>query len=280
MDDKLSPITDGLSPRDQARCRPALYEDLAQGERELRQMFREAPSRIAPAGMVLIAPERPNQSLYALHRGWACRIREWPDGRRIVPEIYVPGDLIGFETALRTRPADEVVAIQPVTVQALDAEIVSGLLARRSTATYLAWLISETQRRAERRADRLARFDAQERLAEMLVDLHERLRRRELVTAGSFNLPLTQQQIADHLGLTVVHVNRTLRLLREAKIAIVDKHVVMIRDMVRLRQLASREMSATAGKAATVSGTVADERLSHPLQPAGAAAGGEPADED
>ncbi|MDB5406483.1 MAG: Crp/Fnr family transcriptional regulator [Rhodospirillales bacterium] len=266
-EDNLSPGSGELGQTERPRCRPALYEDLAQGARELRQMFGEAPSRIAPAGAILIAPERPSQSLYVLRRGWACRTREWPDGRRVIPEIYVPGDLIGFESALRTRPADEVVAIQSVTLQAVDADVVSGLLAQRTTATYLAWLIGEAQRRAEARADRLARFDAQERLAEMLVDLHERLRRRELVTAGSFNLPLTQQQMADHLGLTVVHVNRTLRLLREEKIAIVDRHVVMLRDMARLRQLARQEKSSATGPKAT---EAAVERLSHALRPAGA----------
>jgi CRP/FNR family transcriptional regulator len=262
MEDDLSHGAAELGQLDRMRCRPALYEELAQGERALRKMFREAPSRIVPAGSVLIAPDRPSPALYALHRGWACRIREWPDGRRIIPEIYVPGDLIGLEAALRTRPADEVVAIQPATVQTVDSEVVSGLLARPGTATYLAWLICEAQRRAEDRADRLARFDAQERLAEMLIDLHERLRRRELVTAGSFNLPLTQQQIADHLGLTVVHVNRTLRLLREEKIAIVDRHVVIIRDMLRLRRLACRETNGAA------SPEIAVERLSRPLSAA------------
>jgi CRP/FNR family transcriptional regulator len=264
MEDDLSHGTGELGQLDRMRCRPALYEELAQGERALRKMFRESPSRIVPAGTVLIAPDRPSPALYALHRGWACRIREWPDGRRIIPEIYVPGDLIGLEAALRTRPADEVVAIQPATVQTVDSEVVSGLLARPGTATYLAWLICEAQRRAEDRADRLARFDAQERLAEMLIDLHERLRRRELVTAGSFNLPLTQQQIADHLGLTVVHVNRTLRLLREEKIAIVDRHVVIIRDMLRLRRLACRETNGTASPEIPV------ERLSRPLSAADA----------
>jgi CRP/FNR family transcriptional regulator len=225
---------------DQSRCHPTIYEDLVQGERELHQMFHDSPSRIAPAKTILITPERPSQWLYALRQGWACRIREWPNGRRVIPEIYVPGDLIGFESALQTRPADEVVAIQPVSLQEIGADVVFGLLARRTTATYFAWLISEAQRRAEARANRLARFDAQERLAVMLVDLHERLRRRELVTATSFNLPLTQQQIADHLGLTIVHVNRSLRFLREEKIAIVDRPIVMIRDMARLRQLAGR----------------------------------------
>lgn len=227
---------------DETRCHPALYEDLAQGERELRKIFIESPARKFQAGMALALPERSGPALCLLQRGWACRIRAWPDGRRVIPEIYVPGDVIGVETAMRARPADEVVALQPLAVHELDGSAISGLLEHPATATYLAWLISEAQRRAERRADRLAHFDARERLAEMLLELHERLRRRELLTAGSFNLPLTQQQIADHLGLTVVHANRTLRLLREEKIAIVDRHVVVIRDMVRLRSLAKRDM--------------------------------------
>jgi CRP/FNR family transcriptional regulator, anaerobic regulatory protein len=213
-------------------------------------MFRDAPSRIVPAGSTLVSPDRPNDALYALNQGWACRIREWSDGRRTIPEIYVPGDLIGIESLLRTRSSDEVVAIQPATIRTMGYDVVSALVAQPATATYLAWLISEAQQRAEDRADRLARFEAPGQVADMLVDLHERLRRRELVTAGSFRLPLTQRQIADHLGLTVVHVNRTLRMLREEKIAIVDRHSVMIRDMAKLRQLAGR---ATASFARTES---------------------------
>jgi CRP-like cAMP-binding protein len=231
---------------DQSRCHPTIYEDLVQGERELRQMFRDSPLKILPAGTILIDPVRLSRSLYLLRRGWACRTREWPDGRRVISECYVERDLIGFESALRTRPVEEVVAIQPVSLQAIDADVVSRLLAQSTTATYLVWLIAEAQRRAEARADRLARFDARERLAEMLLDLHERLCRPELVAAVSFNLPLTQQQIADHLGLTVVHVNRTLRLLREEKIATVDRRVVMIRDMERLRRLARRHVDGGA----------------------------------
>jgi CRP-like cAMP-binding protein len=230
---------------DQSRCRPDLYEALAQGEHELRRMFLDATRRIVPQGSTLVAPA---PALHTLHGGWACRIREWPDGRRIISEIYVPGDLIGLDSALRVRPSDEVVAIQPATVQTLRADVVPELLAQTSTATYFAWLLSEAQRRADRRAEQLARFDAVERLAEMLVDLHERLHRRELSTPSSFNLPLTQQQIADYLGITVVHVNRSLRLLREEKIAAVDRHDVIIRSMARLRQFAGRTSDDVPGR--------------------------------
>ena len=66
----------------------------------------------------------------------------------------------------------------------------------------------------------------------------DRLRHRDLINRPTFNLPLTQEQIADHLGLTLVHINRTLRRLREEKIVLVERQVVIIQDIERLRELA------------------------------------------
>ena len=54
----------------------------------------------------------------------------------------------------------------------------------------------------------------------------------------TFNVPLTQEQMADHLGLTLVHVNRTLGRLREERIVLVDRQVVIIMDLDRLRDAA------------------------------------------
>jgi CRP/FNR family transcriptional regulator, anaerobic regulatory protein len=257
--------------------RPAVYEDLAQGEHDLRRAFERAPSGVALAGTELISAAQPSEALYVLRRGWACRVRVWPDGRRAIPEIHLPGDLVGLGAALRARPADAVVTVEPVTFRALDAADVARLLTRPSTGAYLAWLAGEAQLRAERRADLIARFGARQRIAAMLLDFYERLRRRELIKAASYNLPLKQQQIGDHLGLTVVHVNRTLRQLREQKVAILDRHVVMIRDMERLRNLANDDFGTTSERAATDDGTP----IGQPSRtPASAGAAGEPGAED
>ena len=77
----------------------------------------------------------------------------------------------------------------------------------------------------------------QDRMIELLVDIHDRLHRRGLIARPSFNLPLTQEQMADYLGLTMVHVNRTLRQLREEKLALIDRQVVIIMDLPRLREI-------------------------------------------
>ena len=72
----------------------------------------------------------------------------------------------------------------------------------------------------------------------MLLDIHDRMLRRGLIRRPRFNLPLTQEQIADHLGLTLVHVNRILRRLREEGIAAIDRQLVVIERFDVLRELA------------------------------------------
>jgi hypothetical protein len=75
----------------------------------------------------------------------------------------------------------------------------------------------------------------------MVLDFYTRLRRRSLITGCSYNLALTQVKIGYYLGLTVVHINRLLRSLREARIVNLEKHCVTILDLERLTSLAQNE---------------------------------------
>ena len=199
---------------------------------------KAAPLRIAAGGTVL-GPNAARDLVYRLSIGWACRAVGWPDGRRAIIDINLPGDIVGIEAALLDPLADEVVAITALGIQAIDAATLAELMAQPPAAAAVFWLLAEQQRRIDRLAAALARRDAHERLALMLVDLYDRLRQRGLIGGASYALPLTQQQIGDHLGLTLVHVNRVLRSLREQKIVSIDRHVVTIRDLDRLRQLAA-----------------------------------------
>jgi DNA-binding transcriptional regulator LsrR (DeoR family) len=75
----------------------------------------------------------------------------------------------------------------------------------------------------------------------MVLDFYARLQRRRLITGSTFSLPLTQVQIGGYLGLTVVHVNRVLRSLRDERIVNVERHCVTILDLDRLTSLAQNE---------------------------------------
>src|SRR5690349_5083813 len=125
--DRGREVTGGAGERNRTLCRPSLHEELAAGERDLRRAFDAAESRIVPAGAALISLGRPSEALFRLRRGWACRIAEWPDGRRVVREIHCPGDIIGLGAALRASSADTVVAAEALTVRALDVGIVAEL---------------------------------------------------------------------------------------------------------------------------------------------------------
>jgi CRP-like cAMP-binding protein len=114
-------------------------------------------------------------------------------------------------------------------------------MAYRPAALYVAWLLSKRQQRADLRLAAISCLDASGRLAMMLLDFYTRLRRKELVTGSTYNLPLTQVQIGNYLGLTVVYINRVLRSLREAGIVNLEKHCVTILDLERLTRLAVTE---------------------------------------
>jgi hypothetical protein len=79
----------------------------------------------------------------------------------------------------------------------------------------------------------------------MILDFYTRLHRRKLIPGSVYNLPLTQTQIGNYLGLTVVHINRVLRALRQARTVTLEKHCVTIHDLELLRSLAENGEAET-----------------------------------
>jgi CRP/FNR family transcriptional regulator, anaerobic regulatory protein len=100
-------------------------------------------------------------------------------------------------------------------------------------------LMGEARWRVDRHMASVTRCDARGRIAALVLGIYERLRRRELILRPTYNLPLTQEQVADHLGITMVHVSRTLRRMREERLLLVDRQVVIILDLEELRRAAA-----------------------------------------
>src|SRR5206468_2582370 len=96
----------------------------------------------------------------------------------------------------------------------------------------------EDERRLHNYVIGLGRADAEERLAMMLVEFHGRLARAGLFRNGAYPWPLTQQDMADFLGLTVVHVNRVVQRLRREGLVTVGKGTVQIHKLAALHKIA------------------------------------------
>ena len=116
----------------------------------------------------------------------------------------------------------------------------------RSVYRYIAFLLGLRQRRSDGLLAAISGLDARGRVATMLLDFYTRLRRRKLTSGSTYNLPLSQVQIGDYLGLTVVHINRVLRSLRSERIVDLEKHCVTVLDLDRLVIMARKGGTASS----------------------------------
>jgi CRP-like cAMP-binding protein len=217
-----------------------LRDEVALGRRRLSTIFGSASPRLLEAGELFPGADFSNK-IYYLRAGWACQIRDLANSRRAILDVYLPGDVIGIDRAVLTRPLEHILTLTPATVEGiLGEDTLIELMSDPSIALYITCLLGQRQRRMDRLLAAISCLDARGRLATMLLDFYKRLRRRKLISAPIYNLPLTQVEIGNYLGLTAAHINRALRSLRSEQIVNVEKHSVMILNLERLAILAQK----------------------------------------
>jgi CRP/FNR family transcriptional regulator, anaerobic regulatory protein len=195
-----------------------------------------APPIVAEKGAVLLDHHRSG-GLLVLRSGWAIRVHHLPNGKRAILDVYLPGELLGSDAVLGKTPIGSIIALGQVSYERIEAGKVARLMEDASVALSLWSACVDEQARVDLLAAMLARGDAQERISAFLLNLDGRLARKKLAVSGTFRLPMTQAEIGDHLGLTVVHVNRVLRQLRQAGLVFLHRGKVSI-DSEGLRSIA------------------------------------------
>lgn len=204
----------------------------------LWQAFAELPYRAVGRDTVIAGSSNPEPSVFLIRSGFAYRACSLADGRRAILDVLMPGDISGVDYAVTGRAEVEVVAAERVAYQALNRDAFGELLKNPAIATSALARLAEARSRSDRLVAMIGRLDARGRLAALLLDTYDRLRRRRLLNQPTFKLPLTQEQIADHLGLTLVHVNQTLRRMREEGLVQVERQIVIILNFDGLRAFA------------------------------------------
>ena len=179
-------------------------EDLSCVERALAATTKVAARRtIVEKGEHMVAP-------LALVSGWAARIQTLMDGRRQILQIWLPGDVIGQFDQCRNPAPIAIQCLTPVEFARLDtAPPADSALARALTIG-----AAQVEFHLLNQVTRLGRLSAYERVANLLLELRDRLALAGCSNGRRFAFPLTQEVLADVIGLTSVHLNRTLQLLR------------------------------------------------------------------
>ena len=218
----------------------AIAQEVRTAGRRLRDAFLQKPMRFAHRDEPIVRLTDPGPPVILLHSGLAFRCCVLGDGRRAILNIVLPGDFIGLDHLVLNGASEEIIrAANRVGYHALPpSELWALMMQDQAINRKVVTLLAEMRWRSDRLAASIGRLDARARVCVMVFDIYERLHRNGLNDRLTFNLPLTQEQIADHLGLTLVHVNRTLKRLRQEQILIVDRQVVIILDLDRLRECA------------------------------------------
>jgi CRP-like cAMP-binding protein len=165
--------------------------------------------------------------------GWACDLRMLPDGRRQIFTFLLPGDTIDLRRA-QNMGSRAIVALTQVVVVGRPVE-------RGSPEGGATGGLEDGSARAEQRLYdhlvRLGRLTTRERVIHLLLEFRDRLERVGLVKGDSFKVPITQEVLADALGLSVVHINRTLRELREKDLVLIKSGSVTLNNRPKLMAL-------------------------------------------
>jgi CRP/FNR family transcriptional regulator len=218
--------------------RPEFLRPLLRGEEKIGELLKGSTFRLR-AGDVLIEAGAEHRFVYRLLEGWACRSRLLADGRNQFILVFLPGDLFAVKSMFITHHPDAVIAISAIIAQRIDYRELHDAYSHDSDiATRCIWQVIEEERRLHSWVTSLGQGSAEERLALLLVDFRGRLILSGTIPPDSlsYEMPLTQVQLSDHLGITPVHVNRVLRVFREGGLATVREGRVCIDNLDMLTQ--------------------------------------------
>ncbi|AWN48669.1 hypothetical protein DK419_21835 [Methylobacterium terrae] len=244
------PLARSLGPPDAVLRRLSAYAPLAPDEEALLRQITARPAPVAPRTELVRdgdAAPRPQ----VLVEGWACRQRLLADGRRQIVVVLLPGDLIGLDRRRRPLPFGSVTTLTAAQVceagplrerAARGGAAGDGTGAGTGEGTGLAAALRQAREMEEiwlvNQVVRLGRQTAYERVAHFLLELRERLSTVDRVQDDRFSFPITQEVLADALGLSVVHMNRTMQQLRRDGLIEQRATAITLRDVPALVSIA------------------------------------------
>ena len=205
-----------------------------------RQALEDAAlfARAVPAGASLVGEGEATDRLIVVISGWAGRFKTTRSGDRQIIGLALPGDLANLNTMLLARSGYGVRAFTDVHAVAFDRQRVLQLASQHpGIARTLTWLALVETEWLGQWLMCLGRQSAMQRLAHLFCELSARLDGQPH-RHGGYELPLTQEHIADLLGLTPVHVNRTMQQLRANGLVTISRRSFSVLNVRALESLA------------------------------------------
>ena len=197
------------------RALPVMLDNSAE-ELGFIESLRVGQTRLR-AGATLLHEGQRDGPLATLFSGWAFRYKTLQDGRRQILNFLLPGDFIGLQQKMAGESPHGVEAITDVVLCTFPRDALWRLHQQMPSLGYdITWLAAHEESIVDENLISVGRRTAAERVAMLLIRLYKRAAALQPAGAGrSVPFPITQQHVADALGLSLVHTNKTLRRLHK-----------------------------------------------------------------
>jgi CRP-like cAMP-binding protein len=209
----------------------------AEEERAIRALVSHTID--LPPDQIFIHAGRELSESTLLLDGWMARAKDLPSGQRQLAELQISGDFVDLHGFTLKRLDHDVITLSRCRVAIVPHDRLKELTERFPHLTRLYWFMTNLDAAIQREWTlSLGRRTAIARMAQLFCELRRRLEVIGLSQGNSYDFPLTQVEIGESLGLTAVHVNRTLQELRRKGVLELQHRRVTILDVEALEGIA------------------------------------------
>jgi len=199
------------------RANARAFRDFTATELQFVNTFKSGELNVE-AGTNLLQQGTNSGHLYTVLSGWAFRYKMLADGRRQILNYVLPGDFLGLQASVLNEMQHSADALSPMVLCIFPREKLWELYRDHPTLAFdLTWLAAQEEQILDEHLLSIGRRTALERIAYLLLHLFVRAEQIGLAKGNVTQFPLTQQHIADTLGMSLVHTNKTLKRLTASK---------------------------------------------------------------
>lgn len=197
-----------------------------------------------PAHFDIISPGQTVDSACLVARGLIARYDQMLDGQRQITSFYIPGDMCDLHSVVAPKASWSITAISPVVVIRVPHRQLRDLCIRHSAIALAFWRDGTADASIFAKwVGNLGRKNAKARISHVMCEMGLRMEAAGLGSRTAYELPTTQERLAEATGLTTVHVNRTLQDIRARGLLDFRNRRVEICDWQGLAELAEFDPS-------------------------------------
>jgi CRP-like cAMP-binding protein len=198
--------------------------------------------RTVPAHQVVVRAGETLKTSLLLLEGWTARTSDLASGERQITELHVAGDFVDLHGFTLKHLDHDLRTFTPCRFAVVPHERLERMLTQHPRLARLYWFLTNIDAAIHREwVLSLGQRSALSHMAHLFCEMRLRLEQIGLVEDDQFAFPLTQREVAECLGLTTVHANRTVQELRRRKLIVFAERKVRILDRPRLEALAEFE---------------------------------------